>query len=79
MVIILDGQHGPIVVKLAVGVQRRVQEPAQIPYHSTVEKTALNWGQLLRLWIAAQILVVSKYVVFTCITRIIWTSVDYFW
>ena len=49
MVIILDGQHGPIVVKLAVGVQRRVKEPAQIPYHSTVEKTALNWGQLLRL------------------------------
>lgn len=49
MVIILDGQHGPIVVKLAVGVRRRVQEPAQIPYHSIVEKTALNWGQLLKL------------------------------
>ena len=79
MVIILNGQHGPIVVKLAVGVLRRVQEPAQIPYHNTVEKTALNWSQLLRLWIAARILVVSKYVVFTCITRIILTSVDYFW
>ena len=62
MVIILDGQHGPIVVKLAVGVRRRVQEPAQIPYHSIVEKTALNWGQLLKLWIAARILVVSEYV-----------------
>ena len=49
MAIIPDGQHGPIVVKLAVGVRRRVQEPAQIPYHSTVEKTALNWGQFLRL------------------------------
>lgn len=49
MVIILNGQHGPIVVKLAAGVLRRAQEPAQIPYHSTVEKTALNWGQLLRL------------------------------
>ena len=44
MVIILDGQHGPIVVKLAVGVQRRVQEPAQIPYHSTVEKNCSKLG-----------------------------------
>lgn len=49
MVIILNGQHGLIVVKLAAGVLRRAQEPAQIPYHNTVEKTALNWGQLLRL------------------------------
>ena len=49
MVIILNGQYGPIVVKLAAGVPRHVQQPAQIPYHNTVEKTALNWGQLLRL------------------------------
>ena len=49
MVIILNGQHGPIAVKLAAGVLRRVQEPAQIPYHNTEENTALNWDQLLRL------------------------------
>lgn len=49
MVTILNGQHGPIVVKLAAEVLRHVQEPARIPYHSTMEKTALNWDQLLRL------------------------------
>lgn len=49
MAIIVNGQHGPIVVKLAAGVLRSAREPAQIPYHNTVEKTAPNWDQLLRL------------------------------
>jgi len=61
MVITLNGPSGLTAVQLVEEVRKHEQGLAPAPLHSTVERTAKNWDQLVRHRNATQTHVVSTY------------------
>ena len=61
MVTTQNGPSGLIAVRLVEEAHKHDQEPAPIPLHSMVGRTAMNWDQLIRLKNATQTLAVSCF------------------
>ena len=59
-----NGLGGLTAAQLVTEVHKYDQEPAAIPLHSTVERTATNWDQLIKHKDVTQILVVSSFLFF---------------